>query len=161
MNKQAFMLIAIYTTLCAIALITQVQTACGVESALVFPSQGKNGMVVAGQEAAARAGLEVLKGGGNAVDAAVTVAFVMAVTLPRAGNIGGGGFMLIHSAKTRKIVAVDYWQKAPGRASRNMFLDRDGNADLKLRRQSHLASAVPGTVAGLAMALKRLSLIHI
>ncbi|MCX5829247.1 MAG: gamma-glutamyltransferase [Deltaproteobacteria bacterium] len=155
MKRHAFKLIALYTALCTIALTIQVQTACGVENALVSPSPGKNGMVVAGQEAAARAGLEVLKGGGNAVDAAVTVAFVMAVTLPRAGNIGGGGFMLIHSAKTREVVAIDYWQKAPGRASRNMFMDRDGNADLKPRRQSHLATAVPGTVAGLAMALKK------
>lgn len=161
MKRQVSKLIAIYTVLCAIALITHTHTACGAENALVFPSQGKSGMVVAGQEAAARAGLEVLKGGGNAVDAAVTVAFVMAVTLPRAGNIGGGGFMLIHSAKTREVVAIDYWQKAPGRASRNMFLDGDGNADLKLRRQSHLASAVPGTVAGLAMALKRFGTISL
>ena len=161
MKRHASKLIAIYTVLCAIALITHTHTACGAENALVFPSQGKSGMVVAGQEAAARAGLEVLKGGGNAVDAAVTVAFVMAVTLPRAGNIGGGGFMLIHSAKTREVVAIDYWQKAPGRASRNMFLDGDGNADLKLRRQSHLASAVPGTAAGLAMALNRFGTISL
>ncbi|MCK9195386.1 MAG: gamma-glutamyltransferase [Syntrophales bacterium] len=161
MKKQALKLITLYAALCAIALTAHVQTACGLENALVFPSQGKNGMVVAGQEAAARAGLEVLKGGGNAVDAAVTVAFVMAVTLPRAGNIGGGGFMLIHSVKTREIVAIDYWQKAPGRAFRNLFMDRDGNADLKLRRQSHLATAVPGTVAGLAMALKKFGTISL
>ncbi|MEI7637504.1 MAG: gamma-glutamyltransferase [Syntrophus sp. (in: bacteria)] len=161
MKKQAFKLITLYTALCAIALTAHVQTAYGLENALVFPSKGKYGMVVAGQEAAARTGLEVLKRGGNAVDAAVTVAFVMAVTLPRAGNIGGGGFMLIHSAETREVVSIDYWQKAPGRASRNMFMDRDGNADLKLRRQSHLATAVPGTVAGLAMALKKFGTISL
>ncbi len=161
MKKPAFKLVALYTALWVITLTAHVQTAYGMENALVFPSQGKSGMVVAGQEAAARAGLEVMKGGGNAVDAAVTVAFVMAVTLPRAGNIGGGGFMLIHSAKTREIVAIDYWQKAPGRASRNMFLDRDGNTDLQLRRQSHLATAVPGTVAGLAMALKKFGTISL
>ena len=161
MKRKALKLVALYTALCAVALTAQVQTACGVENALVFPSQGKSGMVVAGQEAAARAGLEVLKGGGNAVDGAVTMAFVMAVTLPRAGNIGGGGFMLIHSAKTKEVVAIDYWQKAPGRASRNMFTDRDGNADLKLRRQSHLATAVPGTVAGLAMALQKFGTISL
>jgi len=161
MKKQAFKLITLYTALCAIALTAHVQTAYGLENALVFPSKGKYGMVVAGQEAAARTGLEVLKRGGNAVDAAVTVAFVMAVTLPRAGNIGGGGFMLIHSAETREVVSIDYWQKAPGRASRNMFMDRDGGADLKLRRQSHLATAVPGTVAGLAMALKKFGTISL
>ncbi|MFA5180628.1 MAG: gamma-glutamyltransferase [Syntrophales bacterium] len=161
MKKQAFKVIALYSALCVIALTAQVQTVCGAENALVFPSQGKNGMVVAGQGAATRAGLEVLKGGGNAVDAAVTVAFVMAVTLPRAGNIGGGGFMLIHSAKTGEVAAIDYWQKASGRASRDMFLGRDGNADLHLRRQSHLATAVPGTVAGLATALNRFGTISL
>jgi gamma-glutamyltranspeptidase/glutathione hydrolase len=79
----------------------------------------------------------------------------MAVTLPRAGNIGGGGFMLIYSAKTKGVTVLDFWQKAPGKASRTMFLDGEGKADSKLSRQSYLAVAVPGTVAGLAMVLKQ------
>ena len=130
-------------------------TADGEESALAFPVQGKNGMVVTGQELATRAALDVMKGGGNAVDAAVTAAFVMAVTLPRAGNIGGGGFMLIYQARTKEIVAIDFWQKAPLRSTVDMFLDGKGGADSRLSRQSHLATAVPGTVAGLAMILEK------
>lgn len=161
MKKHLFKVIALFAALGVILLTAHIRTVCGGENALVIPAEGKNGMIVAGQEEAARAGLDVLKKGGNAIDAAVTAAFVMAVTLPRAGNIGGGGFMLIHSARTREVTAIDYWQKAPGRASRDMFLDRDGNADLKLRRQSHLATAVPGTVAGLAMALNKFGTISL
>jgi gamma-glutamyltranspeptidase/glutathione hydrolase len=129
--------------------------AYGGETALSFPVRASQGMVVTGQDLATRAGLEVLKKGGNAVDAAVTAACVMAVTLPRAGNIGGGGFMLIYSAKTQSVTALDFWQKAPGKASRAMFIGQDGKADPKLSRQSYLAVAVPGTVAGLAMALRQ------
>ncbi len=124
------------------------------EAALAFPVQAKQGMVVTGQDLATRAGLEVLQKGGNAVDAAVTAAFVMAVTLPRAGNIGGGGVMLIYKAGANEVTALDFWQKAPAKATRDMFLGPDGKADSKLSRLSYLSVAVPGTVAGLAMALK-------
>ncbi len=127
---------------------------CAEEAALAYPIQGKSGMVVTGQDLATRAGLEVLKEGGNAVDAAVTAAFVMSVTLPRAGNIGGGGFMLLYSAKTKEVSAFDYWQKAPAKVSRDMFLDKEGNADSRLSRQSALAVSIPGTVSGLAAILK-------
>ncbi|MFQ5586942.1 MAG: gamma-glutamyltransferase, partial [Thermodesulfobacteriota bacterium] len=119
------------------------------------PVEGKRGMVVAGEPVAARIGLDVLKRGGNAVDAAVTIGFVMAVTLPRAGNIGGGGFMLIYSAKTGEVIAVDYRERAPATAHRDMFLDGDGNVESSLSRFSHLSAGVPGTVAGLAVALER------
>jgi gamma-glutamyltranspeptidase / glutathione hydrolase len=129
--------------------------AYGGETALSFPVRASQGMVVTGQDLATREGLDVLKKGGNAVDAAVTAAYVMAVTLPRAGNIGGGGFMLIYSAKTQSVTALDFWQKAPGKASRGMFIDRDGKTDPKISRQSYLAVAVPGTVAGLAVALEK------
>lgn len=122
------------------------------ETAIAFPVEGKRAMVVTGQELATKEALLVLKKGGNAVDAAVTAAFVMAVTLPRAGNIGGGGFMLIHNAATKEVIALDFWQKAPAAASRTMFV-RDGKADAKLSRESYIAVAVPGTVAGLAFAL--------
>lgn len=125
------------------------------ETALAFPVQGKKGMVVTGQGLATKAAVDVLKNGGNAVDAAVTAAFVMAVTLPRAGNIGGGGLMLIYLASSKEVVALDFWQKAAGRASRTMFVDKNGKADQKLSRESYLAVAVPGTVAGLARALEK------
>ncbi|HOW54497.1 MAG TPA: gamma-glutamyltransferase [Syntrophorhabdaceae bacterium] len=130
-------------------------TAFAEETAIAFPVQGKHSMVVTGQDLATKAALKVLKKGGNAVDAAVTAAFVMAVTLPRAGNIGGGGFMLIYDAKKKEVVAIDFWQRAPGAATRTMFVGRDGRGDPKLSRESYIAVAVPGTVAGLAFALKR------
>ncbi len=118
------------------------------------PIQGRSGMVVTGESTAADIGLEVLKNGGNAIDAAVTIGFVMAVTLPRAGNVGGGGFMLVYSAKTEKVVAIDYRERAPALARRDMFLDKAGNPDNRLSRFSHLSAGVPGTVSGLALALK-------
>ena len=110
-----------------------------------------NGMVVAQESRAARIGVEILDRGGNAVDAAVAVGFAMAVTYPRAGNIGGGGFMVIHLAKGVD-TAIDYRETAPAAAPPTMFLDAQGNADPKKSRDSGLAVGVPGTVAGLAMA---------
>ena len=110
-----------------------------------------NGMVVAQESRAARIGVEILDRGGNAVDAAVAVGFAMAVTYPRAGNIGGGGFMVIHLAKGVD-TAIDYRETAPAAATPTMFLDAQGNADPKMSRDSGLAVGVPGTVAGLAMA---------
>jgi gamma-glutamyltranspeptidase/glutathione hydrolase len=110
-----------------------------------------NGMVVAQESRAARIGVEILDRGGNAVDAAVAVGFAMAVTYPRAGNIGGGGFMVIHLAKGVD-TAIDYRETAPAAATPTMFLDAQGNADPKKSRDSGLAVGVPGTVAGLALA---------
>ncbi|MCD6308575.1 MAG: gamma-glutamyltransferase, partial [Candidatus Latescibacteria bacterium] len=111
------------------------------------PVTGTNGMVVSGHYLATEAGLKVLKEGGNAVDAAVTVGFVLAVTLPSAGNIGGGGFMLAHLAESGETVAIDYREKAPKAAYRDMFLDENGNADPRKSRFSYWAVGVPGTVA--------------
>ena len=110
-----------------------------------------NGMVVAQESRAARIGVEILDRGGNAVDAAVAVGFAMAVTYPRAGNIGGGGFMVIHLAKGTD-TSIDYRETAPAAATPTMFLDAQGNADPKKSRDTGLAVGVPGTVAGLAMA---------
>ena len=112
----------------------------------------RNGMVVAQESRAARIGVEVLDRGGNAVDAAVAVGFAMAVTYPRAGNLGGGGFMVIHLAKDDKDIAIDYRETAPAAATEAMFLDAQGNADPKKSRDTGLAVGVPGTVAGLALA---------
>ena len=111
-----------------------------------------HGMVVAQEALAAQIGVEILDRGGNAVDAAVAVGFAMAVTYPRAGNLGGGGFMVIHLAKGNRNIAIDYRETAPAAATPTMFLDAQGNPDPKKSRDSGLAVGVPGTVAGLLLA---------
>jgi gamma-glutamyltranspeptidase/glutathione hydrolase len=116
---------------------------------LRHPVFGANGMVSSQNAHASEVGAQVLADGGNAVDAAVAVGFALAVTLPRAGNLGGGGFMLVHDAAADETVAIDYREAAPRRASRDMFLDEDGNVDQDRARFSHLSAGVPGTVAGL------------
>ena len=115
----------------------------------------ENGMVVAQEKLAARVGADILRQGGNAVDAAVATGFAMAVTYPRAGNIGGGGFMVIHLAGRNEDVAIDYRETAPLAATRDMFLNADGKPDPDKSRNSALAIGVPGTVAGLALALEK------
>ncbi len=110
-----------------------------------------NGMVVAQEAIAARVGADILRKGGNAIDAAVAVGFTMAVTYPRAGNIGGGGFMIIHRANGDD-TTIDYRETAPAGINKNSFLDAQGNADPQKSRESALAIGVPGTVAGLALA---------
>jgi gamma-glutamyltranspeptidase / glutathione hydrolase len=115
----------------------------------------QHGMVVAQERIAAGIGADVLKRGGNAVDAAVATGFAMAVTYPRAGNIGGGGFMVIHSAERHEDITIDYRETAPAAATRDMFLDADGKPDRKKSLDSALAIGVPGTVAGLALALDK------
>ena len=110
-----------------------------------------NGMVVAQEPLAAHIGIDVLRNGGNAVDAAVAIGFAMAVTYPRAGNIGGGGFMVIHRAGGED-VAIDYRETAPAAINAKSFLDEQGEADPAKSRDSALGVGVPGTVAGLALA---------
>ncbi len=119
------------------------------------PEVAKQGMVATQQAIATRVGLDILKSGGNAVDAAVAVGFALAVTLPRAGNLGGGGFMLIRKASDNQVVAVDYREKAPKLASRDMYLDEAGEVVKNRSRFTPLAVGVPGTVAGLALAQQR------
>lgn len=118
------------------------------------PVVAQNGMVVTESKYATQAGLQVLKEGGNAVDAAVTIGFTLAVTFPRAGNLGGGGFMLIYLADSDEVLSIDYREKAPRGASRGMFLDEEGNPDNEKSRHSILSVGVPGTVAGLILALE-------
>lgn len=132
-----------------------------IEGERMSPIPGKDGMVVTSHFLATESALDVLKNGGNAIDAAVTAAFSLAVTQPRSGNIGGGGFMLISSEKKDDVVAIDYREKAPGKATVDMFLNKDGEADSEVSRYSHLASGVPGTVAGLAMALEKYGTINL
>ena len=116
------------------------------------PILAHNGMVVAQESRAARIGIEILDRGGNAVDAAVAVGFALAVTYPRAGNIGGGGFMVIHLAKDNRDTTIDYRETAPAAATKDMFLDAHGEPDPAKSRDSALSIGVPGTVAGLALA---------
>ena len=110
-----------------------------------------NGMVVAQEARAARIGVDILQKGGNAVDAAVAVGFALAASYPRAGNIGGGGFMVIHLANGED-TAIDYRETAPAAINAKSFLDAQGNADPQKSRELALAIGVPGTVAGLALA---------
>ena len=116
---------------------------------------GRHGMVVAQEARAAKIGAGILKRGGNAVDAAVAVGFAMAVTYPDAGNLGGGGFMVIHLAKGDRNTTIDYRETAPAAATKTMFLGADGKPDPAKSRSSGLAVGVPGTVAGLAMAERK------
>ena len=122
---------------------------------IFHPVLGSRGMVATQEERATRIGVDILAAGGNAVDAAVAVGFALAVTLPRAGNLGGGGFMLVRRAGDGEIVAIDYRETAPAAASRDMFLDAGGAVDTRASRFSHLSVGVPGTVAGLVLALER------
>ncbi|MFL9923142.1 gamma-glutamyltransferase [Herbaspirillum lusitanum] len=122
---------------------------------IISPVYAKNGMVASEQELATQVGVDILRRGGNAVDAGVAVGFALAVVLPNAGNIGGGGFMMIHDAKTGKNVALDFREMAPQRATRNMYLDDKGNVVPGRSLYTHLAVGVPGTVAGLTHALQK------
>jgi gamma-glutamyltranspeptidase/glutathione hydrolase len=115
----------------------------------------EHGMVVAQERIAAEVGADILRQGGNAVDAAVATGFAMAVTYPRAGNIGGGGFMVIHSAARNEAAAIDYRETAPGAITQDIFLGADGKPDADRSRNSALGIGVPGTVAGLALALEK------
>src|SRR3954464_13045315 len=121
-------------------------------TARFLPVLAKNGMVASQEKRATRVGVEILKAGGNAVDAAVAVGFALAVTHPQAGNIGGGGFMLVHLASRNETVAIDYRETAPAAITRDVFLDEKGEADPTKSRDSALGIGVPGTVAGLALA---------
>jgi len=115
----------------------------------------RHGMVVAQEKLAARVGADILRQGGNAVDAAVATAFAMAVTYPRAGNIGGGGFMVIHLKDRGEDIAIDYRETAPAATTAETFLGADGKPDNAKSRDSALSIGVPGTVAGLALALEK------
>jgi len=115
--------------------------------------RGAHGMVATDETLGSQAGVEILKRGGNAVDAAVATAFALAVVEPAAGNIGGGGFMLVRLADG-KATFFDYREMAPGTATRNMYLKADGTLDNDAATIGYRSVAVPGTVAGLALALK-------
>ncbi len=120
----------------------------------VEPVHAQHAMVVSVHELASRAGVEVMKAGGNAIDAAVATGFALAVVYPQAGNLGGGGFMLIRMADG-KIHFVDYREKAPAAATANMYLDAQGNVISNASVVGYKAIAVPGSVAGMVFAEKK------
>src|SRR5215470_18415081 len=118
------------------------------------PARAKHGMVASVSEIASRAGIEVMERGGNAIDAAVAVGLALAVTWPFAGNIGGGGFMLIRRASGDAEI-IDYRERAPQAATREMYLDKDGNVVKGASTVGYRSVGVPGSVAGFALALER------
>jgi gamma-glutamyltranspeptidase/glutathione hydrolase len=159
MRSKPWLVVALAATLVAatapIAAQTQAVAPIISDAARIHPALAKNGMVVSQEARATRIGVDVLKAGGNAVDAAVAVGFALAVTLPRAGNIGGGGFMLVHLAARNETIAIDYRETAPAATTRDVFLDAQGNADPARSRDTGLSVGVPGTVAGMALALEK------
>lgn len=120
-----------------------------------IPAIASRGMVSGPEKLASEAGLAMLKKGGNAIDAAVATGFALAVTLPRAGNIAGGGFMLVHLADANEQVFIDYREMAPAAASRDMFLNEDGTVNKRKAYNSVSAAGIPGTVAGFIHALEK------
>ncbi len=119
------------------------------------PVISKNGMVVSQRQTASEVGASILRKGGNAVDAAVATGLALAVVLPRAGNLGGGGFMVVYLEEEDETITIDYREKAPSKAHRDLFLDENGNYDKSKAQFSLLSAGVPGTVAGLHLALTK------
>jgi gamma-glutamyltranspeptidase/glutathione hydrolase len=120
-----------------------------------LPTVARHGMVVGPEKLASEVGLSILQRGGNAVDAAVATGFALAVTYPRAGNLAGGGFMLIHLAEQDKQTLIDYRETAPAAANRDMYLAEDGSVDRMREYFSHQSAGVPGSVAGMIYALEK------
>lgn len=153
LEKQRYRITASFV---AVLLIVSLSTARGECPSIIdydsrfHPVIGKQGIVASQEARATRIGLQVLQDGGNAVDSAIAVAYSLSVTLPKAGNLGGGGFMLVYSAEHQKTFAFDFRERAPMAASRDMFLDQAGAVDRQRGRYSLQSVGVPGTVAGLA-----------
>ncbi|MCK0714487.1 gamma-glutamyltransferase [Chromohalobacter sarecensis] len=146
--------LALCAVLATLPLAASAQQAI-LEGERFHPQEGQHGMAATSHYLASKIARDVMQDGGNAVDAAVTAGFALAVTQPRSGNIGGGGFMLISDEKSDKVIAIDYREKAPAAAYETMFQNDQGEAVSELSRYTHNASGVPGTVAGLAMALEQ------
>lgn len=122
---------------------------------IFHPVRATGGMVASEQNLASQVGADILSQGGNAIDAAVAVGFALAVVLPNAGNLGGGGFMLIRDAKSGETRALDFRETAPAASSRDMFLDQDGKVITGKSTRTPYSVAVPGTVAGLIFAAQQ------
>jgi len=125
-----------------------------VQAASARPEKSNLGMVMTTQKIANEIGMQVLNDGGNAIDAAIAVGYALAVVHPVAGNLGGGGFAVIHTA-TGENVTLDFREVAPGKATRDMYLDKSGNAIPNASVEGYLAAGVPGTVAGMSALLNR------
>jgi gamma-glutamyltranspeptidase/glutathione hydrolase len=138
----------------AIAAALALTAAGASQAASQAPVAAENGMVVSAQHLASKVGVDVLKRGGNAVDAAVAVGYALAVVYPAAGNLGGGGFMTVQLADGRKTF-LDFREKAPLGATANMYLDKDGNVIKGLSTKGHLAVGVPGSVSGMEYAREK------
>lgn len=162
----SFMKKTFTTLLCGAMLLPGLSVAAPVPSGYDFipiqeemqiaqPVTEKHGMVSSQEALASKVGVNILKQGGNAVDAAAAVGFALAVTLPRAGNLGGGGFMIIHLNKNDKNIAINYREKAPSKASHDMYLNDKGEVDYNKVSGSYSATGVPGTVAGLIYAQQK------
>src|SRR5258707_13276371 len=150
----------IATTLLLVAvassLILQTQNVPSSHAASREPVRARHGVVASTNEIASKVGVDIMRRGGNAVDAAIAVAFALAVTHPAAGNLGGGGFMMIR-LKDERTTAIDYLEMAPAAATRNIYLDKNGNViegDGGFF-QGYRAAGVPGTVRGMELALKK------
>jgi gamma-glutamyltranspeptidase / glutathione hydrolase len=154
-RRRIFTAIVLFVACCLPAAAQERRDNTLIAAGAVHGVAAEHGMVVAQEIIAARIGADVLRRGGNAVDAAVATGFAMAVTYPRAGNIGGGGFMIIHSAERHEDIAIDYRETAPAATTRDIFLGSDGKPDAAKSRSSALGIGVPGTVAGLALALDK------
>ncbi len=138
----------------AVAAVVALAAAGASHAASQAPVAAEHGMVVSAQHLASKVGVDVLKRGGNAVDAAVAVGYALAVVYPAAGNLGGGGFMTVQLADGRKTF-LDFREKAPLAATANMYLDKDGNVVKGLSTNGHLAVGVPGSVSGMEYAREK------
>ncbi|QPF72943.1 gamma-glutamyltransferase [Roseateles sp. DAIF2] len=151
--RRPFLLLSLATA-CLLAWSGGTLLAPPAHAASIAPAAAENGMVVTAQHLATRVGVDVLKDGGNAVDAAVAVGYALAVVYPAAGNLGGGGFMTIQLADGRKTF-LDFREKAPLATTANMYLDKEGNVVKGLSTRGHLAVGVPGSVSGLEFAREK------
>src|SRR5947209_3827978 len=143
-----------FSTRLAIVVVAGWSFIAGAHAASAAPVAAEHGMVVTAQHLATEVGVDVLKKGGNAIDAAVAVGYTLAVVYPAAGNLGGGGFMTILLADGRKTF-IDFREKAPLAAKADMYVDAAGNVIKGSTTTGHLAVAVPGTVAGLEAMLAK------
>ncbi len=132
----------------ALAQAPAAQAPINTYNAIHHPVVGRNGMVASQNFLATEIGVDILRRGGNAIDAGVAVGLALAVTLPRAGNVGGGGFILLHLAEENRTVVVDFRETAPAAAHADMFFGEDGEVDNDEYRFSHKSSAIPASVAG-------------
>ncbi|MEL6666705.1 MAG: gamma-glutamyltransferase [Pseudomonadota bacterium] len=158
--RRSLSCIATLLALIAVPVTMNAQDASGGQAVMSFETRhhdviAESGMVSAQDAIAARVGRDILAQGGNAIDAAVATGFALAVTHPQAGNLGGGGFMLVHLAEDESVIAIDFRETAPAGATRDMYLDEQGNVDNQLSQYSRLSAGVPGTVMGLLDALEQ------